>query len=256
MWDAYFVTLFLFFGLSLGSFFNVVVYRLPRGMSLVSPRSHCPSCKRPIGYFDNIPVLSYLLLKGRCRHCGSTISGRYPLVESVTALLYAGLFIRFGLSISTLVYGVLFAFLIPIIFIDIDRQIIPDRLTAPGFILGMVLVPAFHFLSWRSMVLGSAVTGVFIWLLGLAGKTMLKKETLGFGDVKMLVMTGIYLGFPGNLISLFLGAIAAMVLVVIGMLLKKMEFSNRIPFGPFIALGIIVYVYVGPELVNWYLGLF
>ncbi len=256
MWEAYFFTLFLLLGLSLGSFFNVVIFRLPRGISLISPRSHCPSCKQPIRYFDNVPVLSYLMLKGRCRSCGSTISGRYPLVEFISALLYVGLYIRFRLSISTLVYGTLFAFLIPIAFIDIDRQIIPDKLTIPGFILGVVLVTAFHFLNWRSMFLGSIVSGAFLWLLGLLGKTALNKETLGFGDVKLLVMTGIYLGFPGNLISLFLGASAAMVLVIVGMLLKRIELSNRIAFGPFIALSAIVYVYVGNALVKWYLGLF
>ncbi|HEX9934025.1 MAG TPA: prepilin peptidase [bacterium] len=252
MGDWYVCILLLLLGLSLGSFFNVVIYRLPRGQSIVKPRSRCPSCKKTIRWFDNIPVVSYVILKGRCRRCGRSISVRYPLVEILTALLLVGLYFKFGQAIFTLIYGVLFAFLVPIAWIDIDRQIIPDKLTIPGFIMGWVLVSAFHFLNWKSALLGSIGTGAFLWGLGVATKSALKKETLGFGDVKLLVMTGVYLGFPDMFLALFLGALCATVFLFFALCLKRLKTTDRIPFGPFIALGIVIYVFIGDTLVHWY----
>lgn len=246
--------LFILLGLSLGSFFNVVIYRLPRGRSLIKPGSHCPSCRKPIQYFDNIPVLSYLILKGRCRNCLQKIPIRYPVVESVTALLFVGLYLKFGLSNSMLINGVLVAFLVPITFIDIDWKIIPDKLTIPGFILGLILVQAFHFLSWKVMILGSLSASLSLWLMSSIMKLVLKKETLGFGDVKMLAMTGVFIGFPAIFQSLFLGSVIALFFLVIGMAFKKVNATDRIPFGPFIALGIVAYLFAGQELMKWYCG--
>jgi leader peptidase (prepilin peptidase)/N-methyltransferase len=245
----------VFIGLSLGSFLNVVIYRLPRGMSLALPRSHCTLCKKPIRIFDNIPLFSYLFLAGKCRHCGSAIPLRYLLVEVLTAALLAGLYVRFQLSAAMVIYGTLFIFLVPITFIDIDRQIIPDKLTVPGFILGLALVFGFHFLSWKQVLSGILLPGPSLWLLGLGATALLKKEALGFGDVKLLMMAGVFLGFWGVLLSLFLGAVSAVVFLAGGSAMKRLDLRDRIPFGPFIALGIIVYVYFGNEIVHWYYGL-
>jgi leader peptidase (prepilin peptidase)/N-methyltransferase len=239
-------------GLSLGSFLNVVIHRLPRGMSLAVPRSHCPSCKKSIRFYDNIPLLSYTFLAGRCRNCGHSIPFRYPLVELVTAMLLAGLHLRYQLSISFVIYAALFLFLIPIIFIDIDHQIIPDKLTIPGFILGIALVLGFHFLSWKSVLAGAVITGPGLWLLGLAATALLKKDALGFGDVKLLMMGGVFMGFWGILLSLFLGAILAVFYLAGGAAMRRIDLHDRLPFGPFIALGIIVYVFLGDKIVYWY----
>jgi leader peptidase (prepilin peptidase) / N-methyltransferase len=246
------IILFLLIGLSLGSFLNVVIYRLPRGMSLALPRSHCPSCKKSIHYFDNVPLLSFMLLGGRCRHCRSAIPWRYPLVEALSAVLLVSLFLKFQLTPATLIYGVLFGLLIPITFIDIDRMIIPDKLTAPGFILGLGLVFGFHFLSWKSVLLGIAVPGPALWLLGWVVSSLLKKEALGFGDVKFLIMAGTFLGFGGVVLALLFGAVLSLIFLAFGAALKRLSLKSRLPFGPFIALGIIVYVYFGHEIVNWY----
>lgn len=256
MQNTIFIILFLILGLVLGSFLNVVIYRLPRGKSLIAPRSRCNYCKKMISAYDNIPLVSWILLKGRCRKCHRRISVRYPVVESISALLLAGLYVKFGLSVETLIYGILFLFLIPISFIDMDKGLILDKLTIPGFILGVILVFTFHFLNWKIALLGAFSASTLTWLLGVVVKNVLHKESLGFGDVKLLVMTGIYLGFPNILISLFFGAIIATVFVFIGMAMRKITLVDRIPFGPFIALGIVSYIYAGQELVTWYYGLY
>ncbi|MBN2030875.1 prepilin peptidase [bacterium] len=251
----YTIWIFLF-GLIFGSFLNVVIYRLQQGLSIVFPGSSCPACKKPIRFYDNIPLLSYILLKGRCRQCGSSISWRYPFVEGLTALCLSALFFKYGLSFQFLNYGILVLFLIPISFIDIDKGLILNKLTIPCFILGVGLVLGFQFETWENSLFGAVGGGGIVWLMGFMGKMLFRKESLGFGDVKLLVTIGVYVGFPEVAICLFLGICIAGIFIFGGLILKKLSFGNTIPFGPFIALGTLVYLIWGPSLVNWYMGLY
>jgi len=246
----------LVLGLIMGSFLNVVIYRLPRGLSLVTPRSHCPSCGKPIKFYDNIPLISYILLRGRCRECGAPISWRYPLVEGLTALCLALLFLKYGLSVKWVTYSVLTLFLIPISFIDVEKGLILNKLTIPCFIFGILFVLAFQIETWKDALFGAVIGGAVMWLIAVLGKLLFKKESLGMGDVKLLVMIGAYVGFPDVLISLFLGVLAAAIFILGGVILKKLRFGSTIPFGPFIAIGTLVYLVWGGAILNWYAGLF
>ena len=243
-------------GLILGSFLNVVIYRLPRGLSLVTPPSHCPSCGKPIKFYDNIPLISYILLKGRCRECGARISWRYPLVEGLTALCLVVLFLKYGLSIKGVAYSVLTLFLIPISFIDAERGLILNKLTIPCFILGILIILIFQIEMWKSALLGLLSGGAIMLLIAVAGELIFKKESLGMGDVKLLVIIGTYVGFPHVLISLFFGILIAAIFILWGVIFKKLRFGNTIPFGPFIAIGTLVYLVWGETILNWYMGLF
>ena len=244
--------LVLLLGLALGSFLNVVIHRLPMGLSLARPGSQCPACHRSIRAYDNIPIVSYLLLRGRCRFCRSTISLRYPLVESLTALLLLLLYAKFGLTPRFLAYGTLVGFLIPIAFIDWDTGLILDKLTVPCFILGIGFVFGFHFVGWKSALFGAVAGGALPWFLGWALTKSIKKDSLGFGDVKLLVMAGVYIGFPAIWIALFFSALSASLYVALGLLLRKIRLSDKVKFGPFIALGIVLYILMGPSIAKWY----
>lgn len=241
--------------LSLGSFLNVVIHRLPRGESLVSPGSHCPSCNHGIRFFENIPLLSFLILNGKCGHCGAPISWRYPIVEGLTALILMSLFTVYGWSTEFLVYGFLMLFLIPISFIDLETGFIPDKLTLPALIIGIIFLVLFQIVSWKSALIGAVSGGAFLLLLMIVGKAVLKKDAMGMGDVKLLVTIGVYVGFPAIFISLFLGSFVAFVAIVIGLILKKQSLKSTLAFGPFIAIGSLVYLLGGNLLINWYVGL-
>ncbi len=253
MKTLYTILIFLF-GLIFGSFLNVVIYRLQRGLSLVFPGSSCPVCKEPIRFYDNVPLLSYILLKGRCRQCRAHISCRYPFVEGLTALCLLAFYWRYGMGFQFLSYGILILFLIPISFIDIDKGLILNKLTIPCFILGVLLILGFQIETWKNGLFGAIGGGIIIWLVGLLGKMLFRKESMGFGDVKLLVTIGVYVGFPDVVVSLFLGICIAGIFIFGGLILKKLSFGNTIPFGPFIALGTLVYLIWGPSLVDLYLG--
>lgn len=244
------------FGFIVGSFLNVVIHRLPDGRSLIHPRSRCPRCENPIRFYDNIPVLSFLILRGRCRDCREPISWRYPLVEILTALCLLGLYWRYGLSPQFACYGLLILFLIPIAIIDLDRGLILNRLTIPGFILGLPLVLLLHIETWWNVLIGAAGGGLIVWLIGLLGRAMFRKESLGMGDIKLIVMIGVYVGFPEVIISLFFGVVAAAITIFIGMSLRKIRLGDTLPFGPFIAVGSLVYLMWGEPILAWYRGLF
>ena len=245
----------LLFGFILGSFLNVVIHRLPEGASLVSPRSHCPSCRTPIHAFDNIPVLSYFLLRGRCRHCRARIPMRYPLVEGLTGVCLAAVYAKYGIGAEFAAYGVLTLFLIPIAFIDWDRGLILNKLTIPGFILGMVLVLGLQIENGMSVLGGALGGGGLVLLIGWMGKFIFKKDSLGMGDVKLLVMIGAYVGFPDAFLCLFFGVFAAAIYILCGWILRKIRMGDTIPFGPFIALGSFVHLIFGDAILHWYLRL-
>ena len=233
-------------GLILGSFLNVVIHRMKKGQSLAFPASHCPVCKGIIKFYDNIPLLSYALLRGKCRNCGQRISIRYPLVELLTGLSLALLYIRFGYSSDLAVFGVLVLFLIPISFIDWDRGLIRNKL----FLL------VFRIENWKELILGCLGGGLLVWLIAVLGKIVFKKESLGMGDVKLIGLIGIYVGFPEVYFCFFFGALSAAVYILTGFIFKKISMGSTIPFGPFIAIGTLGHLLAGQTIINWYLGLF
>lgn len=241
------------FGLIIGSFLNVVAFRLPGRMSLSLPASHCPSCETPIKPYDNVPVLSWLLLRGRCRSCSEPISARYPLVEAATAALFVAVVAVHHADTAALVLGiVLVAFLVPIALIDLDHRIIPNRLTLPAAILAIVLGTALDPGGEVERLIAGAAAAL---VLGLPA--LLRPSGMGMGDAKLVGVLGLFLG--AAVVPAFFVAFATGTVVGIVIIARKGMAQGRktpVPFGPFLALGAIVGVLAGNELVNAYLGTF
>jgi leader peptidase (prepilin peptidase)/N-methyltransferase len=241
------------FGLLIGSFLNVVAYRLPRRESLVAPGSRCPACATPVKPWDNVPVLSWLLLGGRCRCCSATIARRYPLVEAMTAALFGAVAIVHLDDTPRLVLGiVLVAFLVPIALIDLDHKLIPNRLTAPAAILAVVLGSALDPGGEVGRLVAGAAAGA-----ALALPSLLHPDGMGMGDAKLVGVMGLFLGsavVPAALVAFVVGTAVGIAVI----LRKGMSEGRRtkIPFGPFLALGGVVGVVAGSELVSLYLGTF
>lgn len=238
-----------------GSFLNVCIYRLPLEQSVVAPRSRCISCGTAIAWFDNIPVLSWLLLKGRCRACGASFSARYPLVELLTALLSLLLFLRFGLSPSFAVYFLLTAALITVTFIDLDHQIIPDEISLPGIGLGFLASFILPEPGWLSSLAGIAagwgsLALVFYGYLWLTGR-----EGMGGGDAKLLAMLGAFLGLQAVPFIIFASSLIGSVVGLSIMALQRKGRHLAIPFGPYLALAALLYLFYGRQLIAWYLKL-
>ncbi len=241
------------FGLLIGSFLNVVAYRIPRKESLAHPGSHCPSCEAPVRFYDNIPVLSWLLLRGRCRDCSEPIASRYPLVEGVTAALFAAVAVVHAHDTTMLVLGlVLVAFLVPIALIDFDSKIIPNRLTLPAavaaVVLGTVLDPGGE---PERLIAAAAAGGV------LALPALLHPAGMGMGDAKLIAVLGLFLGAavaPAFLVAFLAGSVAGVAIMMRVGLAKARK--TPVPFGPFLALGGVVAVLAGDPLVQLYLDAF
>ena len=248
-------------GLIIGSFLNVCIYRIPRGLSIILPSSRCPSCNTPIKPWDNIPIVSYILLRGKCRYCKVRISLRYPLVELLNAVLYLMVFLRFGFGLHTAVYFVFSSALIVITFIDIDFQIIPDRITLPGIPLGLLagslLLPDPFLraaqLGWKGSLIGALSGFLFYYFVAVAGEKIFKKEAMGGGDIKMMAMVGGFLGWKGIILTTFLGSLFGSVIGIFMIIFKGRERGSLIPFGPFLALGAVVSLFFGQEIIIWYL---
>jgi leader peptidase (prepilin peptidase)/N-methyltransferase len=256
-------------GLVVGSFLNVCIFRLPRGESLVRPGSHCPSCGRPIRPSDNLPLLSYLLLRGRCRFCGDSISWRYPLVEAMTGLGFVLVVARFGLTLPAFLHLLFFSALMVLAFIDLEHQILPDAITLPGIPLG-VAAAVFPLLAsclsgaepgplWPSLrprllssLLGLLLGGGLFWLIAFLGQVLLKREAMGGGDIKLAAMIGAYLGWRLLLLTIFLAAFSGS---LVGIFLLRLHLRGReepIPFGPFLSLGAFLSMLGGDWVVGWY----
>lgn len=262
----YFTLLAFLGGACIGSFANVCIHRIPREESIVHPRSRCPSCGNLIRWYDNIPVLSFFLLRGRCRRCGTRISIRYPIVELIMAALFLAIWNRFGFDARTLVYMGLAAALVVATFVDLDFMIIPDRISLGGMPAGLllsVLVPALHGQTdpWQS--LGSSVIGLLagsgsLYLVGWLGRLAFKKEAMGLGDVKLLGTIGAFLGWPGVLFTILLSSLFGS-LVGVGLVLTGGKaWQSRIPYGPYLAAAAIVWILGGSAwwdlYLNWVLG--
>lgn len=250
------LTVFLF-GLVIGSFLNVCIYRLPRELSIVSPPSSCPSCKNRIRPWDNIPVASYIILGGKCRYCGEKISLRYPLVELLNGVFYLLVLWRYGITLSSVILMVYFSSLIVITFIDLDFQIIPDVITIPGAIIGVIsgvflMVDPFHRtlpLGWLNSLGGAALGFGLFYLIAV-----LSRGGMGGGDIKMMAMVGALTGWKGVLLTTFVGSLTGSIIGVFLVIFYGKGRKTKVPFGPFLALGSVVTVLFGEEILRLYIG--
>ncbi|HUL00343.1 MAG TPA: prepilin peptidase [Nitrospirota bacterium] len=266
----------LIFGLIVGSFLNVCIARLPRGRSIVTPRSHCPRCRYSIKFFDNIPIISFIILRGKCRNCGEPISWRYPFVELTNGVLYAWTVQEFWITGEAFLIMALCSSLIAITFIDFDHQIIPDAITLPGMLVGLALAPVFmsvlndplpfqldqflphagpHLKGFLNSLIGLLLGGGPLLAIGWIWEKLRHVEAMGGGDVKLMGMVGSFLGWKGALLTIMLGAFIGSVAGLILIIIKKHKMERVIPFGPFLALGTLMTAFYGPDIISWYLGL-
>lgn len=238
-------------GLCLGSFANVCIHRLPREESVVFPGSHCPACSTPIRGQDNIPLLSYLLLGGKCRHCAAPISSIYPAVELFTAFLLALGYLRFGFSWEFAIFLFLGPALIIITLIDIEHQIIPDLITLPGIIFG--LAAGAYLVGWKDSLLGLLLGGGLFYLIAEVYFRLRNTMGMGGGDIKYIAAAGALLGWKQVLLVIFIGAFMGAIVGLAGMMDKKLNFLSKIPFGPFLAAGTLISYFSGDRIIDLYL---
>lgn len=243
-------------GAILGSFLNVCIYRLPRNISIVKPRSHCPNCKKAIPIYFNIPIISWILLRGKCRNCKSEISWRYPLVEFLSGLFTLLTFLRFGFSGEFLIFTIFIYFLIVISFIDIDTKLILNQLLVFMLAIGIGLNLIFNVISWLDGFFGIIAGGVFMLSIGLLGKVFLHKESLGMGDVKFAAAAGFFLGWKMILFATFFGFFLSLPVLIVLMATGKLKFGQYVPLGPFLAIALITFVYWGEIIIRWYWNTF
>jgi len=248
------VVLIFILGLIVGSFSNVCIYRIPKNESIIFPASHCPKCHSPIKPTDNIPLLSYILLKGRCRNCKSKISIQYPIVELLTGLIYLIIYLIYGLNIQTLIYIILSSSLIIIAFVDLNEQVILGVLSLPGIAIGLILSSFVPYISFINSALGVLVGGGIILIIRFAGSVIFKKESMGLGDIELAAMVGAFLGWRYIIISLFLGFFLGALAGIILILSKIKSREDVVPFGPFIVLGSFITLFWGEKILSWYLG--
>jgi leader peptidase (prepilin peptidase) / N-methyltransferase len=237
------------FGAVIGSFLNVCIVRLPAEQSVVTPRSRCPKCGRQVEWQDNIPMVSWLMLGGKCRGCREPISKLYPLVELSVMLLWAGMAWYYGLSLEALKGALFGTLLIGIALTDAREYIIPNEFTWGGLAIGLVLAAAGGVDAIVSAAIGAAVGFGLLWLVGVVGTWAFKEEAMGGGDIKMMAMVGSFVGWQGVLLTIFLGALAG---TAIFLPLTLMGKKKLVPFGVFLAIGAAVTYVVGPALIAWY----
>jgi len=249
------ITGFIIFtiGLVIGSFSNVCIYRIPRNESLVWPGSHCPKCSKQIKFYDNIPLISYIILKGKCRNCGEPIPLQYPIVELATGLFYLALYLFYGLQLIALVYMMLCSVLIIISFIDLKVEIIPDTISLPFIVIGFVLSFFLRNINPLDSMLGIITGGGSLLLVAIFGSKLFKKEAMGGGDIKLAAMIGAFFGWKLTLLSLFLSFFLGSIIGIIVLAASKDKRNNIIPFGPFIALGAMISMFWGNAIIHWYL---
>lgn len=252
------------FGLVIGSFVNVLIYRLPEGKSIVLPGSACMNCGTQLKPLDLVPVVSFLLLKGRCRYCHTPISPRYPMVEVLTAAVFAVLFARYGLTVEFVAFAYLMVLLIAVLFIDYDHRIIPDELVIAGLAGGAIVFVyniikpgelSYGDVKWWTPLLGLVAASGILFLISVIGSILYKTdEAIGMGDVKLLAPIGLFLGWKLGLEALFFSVLAAgitsLLLIILGLKGKK----DTIPFGPFIVAGAFAAVMWGWDIIFWYIG--
>lgn len=242
------------FGTAVGSFLNVCIYRLPRKLSIVRPRSMCPNCEKKIAFYDNIPVLSYLLLRGRCRHCRATISPRYAVVEIAAGLFAVAVFNRYGFSWEGLILYGLVAALLVVTFIDMDHQIIPNVITYPGIVMGFLSSFVLNNITYKESLLGIALGGGLLLLVASGYYFLAKKEGMGGGDIKLLAMIGAFLGWKATIFTIFVGSAVGTVVGIAVALRTRGGRKMAVPFGPFLSLGALLFLFYGDEIISWYIA--
>jgi leader peptidase (prepilin peptidase)/N-methyltransferase len=267
-------------GAIIGSFLNVVIHRLPREQSIVLPSSKCPKCKTAIKPYDNVPVISYLILRGRCRSCGVRISPRYPAVEAITAILFAAVTWTDGGSYALGFDLVFTAALVALIFIDAEHMILPNAITYPGMVFALIariaipyLVGPGHFddlpqllsffptwpmwlVSLAGAAFGALVGGGFLWLMGYMWEKLRGIEAMGFGDVKMMLMVGAFLGWRLTILTILIGAFTGSIAGIAMMYRRGRTLQMMLPFGIFLGIGSIVSLLYGPQIIHWYASQF
>lgn len=243
-------------GLVWGSFLNVVIYRLPEGMSLVRPPSACPACKKRIKPYDNVPVLSYLILRGKCRHCGNRIPVSYVLVEIMTPAAFVILYLQYSLSLFFFASCLFASALIALGFIDYRHKILPDRITFPGIALGLIYAFRRSDLTFLQALLGAAVGAGFLLIIYAGYYLVRKKEGLGLGDVTMMLMVGAYLGWLKTLLTLILASFAGALVGIIIITAKKKDLQYMLPYGTFLAPAAFIALVWGDRIIQAYLSLF
>lgn len=242
-------------GACVGSFLNVCIYRIPLEQSIILPGSHCPQCQKPIAWYDNIPILSYFILRGKCRSCGASFSARYAVVELLTAILFLLIWLRYGVSPVTPIYFVAVSGLVLASFVDLDHMIIPDRVSIGGMMLGLVLSAFFPVLhgqegSWSGLMSsgsGLAIGFGSLWLVSVLGKWAFKKDAMGFGDVKLLGAIGAFVGWRGVLMTVMISSLLGTMIGLAFIFGGKQEWQSKIPYGPYLALGAIIWMLWGMD---------
>ena len=235
-------------GLLFGSFTNVIIARIPHGESVVTPSSHCPRCGHRLGVLDLVPVLSWLFLKGKCRYCQEAISIRYPAVELLTAALFMGVFLRWGISAYTLAGWALTVILVSSAFIDLDEGIIPDVITIPGVVLGLVV--SFVTIGFFPALWGALAFGGVLFLVAV-----ISKGGMGGGDIKLAAVIGAFTGIPGAIITLLLSSFLGAVFGITLMLMGRAGRKTPVKFGPFLAIGAYTAYLFSNQIAAWYMGM-
>ena len=253
-----FIGVLFVLGTVIGSFLNVCIYRIPAGLSIVTPRSRCPHCETPIKWYHNIPILSWVLLKGKCAYCSAAVPVRYLLVEALTGILFALFFFRFAFHAVTPVILLLVAALVVITFIDLDHQIIPDVISLPGIPIGFLCSFFVPWVSWQESLLGIVFGGGSLLAIALGYEFLTKKEGMGFGDVKLLAMLGAFLGWTAIFPIIFVGSLLGTLVGVPLMLIKKADSKLAVPFGPFLSAGALIHLFFIERfdpIMRWYVDM-
>ncbi|MDZ4673500.1 MAG: prepilin peptidase [Gemmatimonadota bacterium] len=237
------------FGALFGSFLNVCIVRLPKNESVVSPRSRCPSCGLMVAWYDNIPVASWLMLRGKCRGCQLPISVLYPVVELLVALLWGWMAWRHGFGLEGLRGAVFGTLLIGIAFTDAREYIIPNEFSVGGLVIGLLFAAAGGLAAFQVAALGAGIGFGLLWLVGAVGTWAFKEEAMGGGDIKMMAMVGAFVGWKGVLLTVFLGALIGTMVFLPLMLMGK---KKLVPFGVFLAIGAVATYLLGPAIFDWY----
>jgi leader peptidase (prepilin peptidase)/N-methyltransferase len=239
----------LLFGAIIGSFLNVVIHRLPTDKSsIVYPASHCPRCHNPLSWYENIPILSYLALRGRCSHCHDRISVRYPVVEICMALLSAAIVHRYGLTLTAAGYFLFCAALLVIIWIDLQHQIIPDVISLPGILVGLIFSLVNPNVTWQDAFIGLLLGGGVLYAIALFYFLWRKQEGMGGGDIKLQAMIGAFLGWQALPFVIFASSLTGSCIGILAMIRQGKGTKMRIPFGPFLSLAALVYLFFTEQI--------
>jgi leader peptidase (prepilin peptidase) / N-methyltransferase len=244
-------------GAALGSFLNVCIYRWPAEMSVIRPASRCPACEHRLSWRDNIPILGWVLLRGRCRYCGAVVSPQYPLIEVATALIWIAAVVRFGPSIEALRSATFLTILLGIAMTDAREMVIPDQFTILGAAIGLGLAAVPGGISFLDGLIGAGGGYILLWAVKLVAEKVLGKPALGVGDIHMMLLVGAFLGIAGVLLTLMLGSVLGLVIGVLLIWLRGRlkTLGSYLPLGTFLALGAAIVHVWGAIMIQWYLGL-